>query len=155
MKSERKDTASKVIKASPEAIYNAIIDPGALVCWLPPENMKAQIQQFEPWEGGAYQITLTYDRPDDGKYGKSSEGTDITHGKFIELVNGKRVSQSVEFVSDNPAFAGRMIMTYELAVVNDGTEVTIIAEHVPEGISTEDHRAGISSTLKNLAAYLE
>ena len=155
MKSERKDTASKVIKASPEVIYNAIIDPKALVSWLPPENMKAQIQQFEPWGGGRYQITLTYDRQDDGKYGKSSEGTDITHGKFIELAPGKRVSQSVDFVSDNPAFAGTMIMTYELAAVDDETRVTITAEHVPEGISPEDHKAGISSTLKNLAAYLE
>jgi uncharacterized protein YndB with AHSA1/START domain len=98
----------KVIKASGEEIYQAIIDPHALACWVPPENMQDQINQFELWKGGRYQITLGYDHPEDReKFGKSSDGSDITQGKFLKLVPGKCVSQSVGFVSENPAFAAQ------------------------------------------------
>ena len=156
MNSERKDIASKIIRASSDEIYQAIMDPQALVSWLPPENMNAQIQQFEPWEGGSYQITLSYDHAEDREqFAKSSDGSDITEGKFLKLLPGKLVSQSVEFASDKPEFAGTMTMTYQLTDCNDGTEVTIIAENVPKGISPEDHIAGINSTLDNLAHYLE
>lgn len=156
MGTERKDTASKIIKASAGEIYQAIVDPRALACWLPPENMKAQINLFEPWEGGRYQITLSYDDPDDKKrFAKSSDGSDITRGKFLTLLPDKCVRQSVEFVSENPEFAGTMTMTYKLAAGGEGTLVTIIAEHVPKGILAEDHLAGMNATLANLAHYLE
>lgn len=155
MDAERKDTASKIIKASANEIYQAIIDPRALALWLPPKNMKAQIKLFEPWEGGRYQIILSYEDPQDrAKFAKSSDGTDITQGTFLKLQPGKCVSQSVEFVSGNIGFAGSMIMTYELANRDEGTLVTIIAENVPSGISPEDHLAGMNSTLTNLADYL-
>jgi uncharacterized protein YndB with AHSA1/START domain len=156
METERKDIASKIIKASCDEIYQAIIDPYALACWLPPKNMQAQINQFELWEGGKYQITLSYDQPEDReKFAKSSDGSDITQGKFLKLLPGECVSQSVEFVSENPDFAGSMIITYELKSHGEQTLVTIIAENVPKGISVEDHLAGMNSTLANLAHYLE
>lgn len=156
METERKDTASKIIKASAEEIYKAIIDPRVLALWLPPKNMKAQINLFELWEGGRYQITLSYDHPEDKeKFAKSSDGSDITQGKFLKLVPGKCVSQSVEFVSENVGFAGSMIMTYELANRDEGTLVTIVAENVPNGISPDDHLAGMNASLNNLTHYLE
>ena len=157
METERKDVASKVIRASVSEIYQAITDPHALAIWLPPQGIQAQINQFEPWEGGSYQITLSYDHPaDKEKFAKSSDGSDITKGKFLRLLPGRRVSQSVEFVSENPDFAGTMSMTYELANMGEeGTLVTITAENVPKGISRHDHLEGINSTLANLAHYLE
>jgi hypothetical protein len=39
--------------------------------------------------------------------------------------------------------------------VDGGTRVDFIAEDVPEGISAEDHAAGLESSLANLAAYVE
>ncbi|WP_275265932.1 hypothetical protein [Sphingomonas solaris] len=39
--------------------------------------------------------------------------------------------------------------------VADGTKVSFRAENVPSGISEADHRAGMESTLKNLANFLE
>lgn len=114
MKTERKDVASRVIKASADEIYQAIIDPDALAGWLAPKGMQAQINQFEPWEGGRYQITLSYDQPaDKEKFAKSTDGSDITQGKFLKLLPARQVSQSVDFVSEDPDFAGTMRMTYE------------------------------------------
>ena len=68
---------------------------------------------------------------------------------------GVRVVQAVEFVSDDPAYAGTMMMTWEITAVRDGTRVDVIAEGVPDGITAADHAAGIASSLENLAEYLE
>jgi hypothetical protein len=46
-----------------------------------------------------------------------------------------------------------MKMTWTLARVPGGIEVTIVCEDVPEGIRKEDHDAGLRSTLANLAAF--
>lgn len=37
---KRNHSASKVIMASPRTIYQAFLDPEALVSWLPPEGMR-------------------------------------------------------------------------------------------------------------------
>ena len=36
-----------------------------------------------------------------------------------------------------------------------GRRVDIVAEDVPDGISAEDHAAGLASSLTKLAAYLQ
>ena len=152
---KRTNSASRVINATPEAIYRAFVDPAALAVWLPPSGMTAQIREFEPREGGAYKIVLTYDEQNQAAQGKTSEHEDIAAGRFVKLVPDKLMVQSVEFDSDDPAFAGTMTMTWTLSPTGDSTEVRIVAEDVPEGITPEDHAAGMNSTLKNLAAFVE
>jgi hypothetical protein len=63
--------------------------------------------------------------------------------------------QAVEFVSDDPAYAGTMTMTWEITEVDGATRVDIIAEGVPDGIAAENHAAGLASSLANLTKYLE
>jgi Activator of Hsp90 ATPase homolog 1-like protein len=63
--------------------------------------------------------------------------------------------QAVDFVSGDPAYAGTMTMTWEVTAAGAGTRVDIVAEDVPDGISAEDHAAGLASSLRNLATYLE
>lgn len=152
---KRTDRASRLIRASPQTIYRAFIDPSALVSWLPPKGMTAKLHVFEPRVGGGYRMSLTYDEPDHSTHGKTSEHQDVVQGQFVELVLNERVVQLVSFESDDRAFAGVMTMTWSLAPVAGGTEVTIICDDVPEGIRKEDHDAGLSSTLSNLAAFVE
>jgi uncharacterized protein YndB with AHSA1/START domain len=90
-----------------------------------------------------------------GAPGKATADSDIVEARFVDIVPGERVVQAVGFVSDDPAYAGTMIMTWEVAAADAGTRVSIIAEGVPDGISAEDHAAGINSSLTNLATYLE
>ena len=151
----RTDTASHIIKASPQAIYDAFVDPAALAAWLPPRGMTGAFQLFEPRPGGRYRMTLTYETPDSATPGKSAADADVVEGKFIELVPGKRIVQQADFVSDDPAFAGTMTMTWSLAPVPGGTEVTIIADNVPDGIGKADHDTGMQSSLENLARFVE
>lgn len=151
----RTDTASRMVAAAPGAIYRAFLDPEAWLIWLPPDGMSGEMHTFDARESGAYHMSLTYDRSKHAAVGKTSEHVDVFEGRFVELVSEKRIVQVVEFVSDDPAFAGEMRMTWSLKPVPRGTEVTIICENVPAGIRRDDHEAGLQSTLSNLAAYVE
>ncbi|HYJ29678.1 MAG TPA: SRPBCC domain-containing protein, partial [Allosphingosinicella sp.] len=86
--------------------------------------------------------------------GKTTAKSDISAGRFLALERGRRVVQSVAFESEDPAFAGEMIMTWSLDPASGGTNVTVTAENVPAGISAEDHAAGLASSLDNLARFL-
>lgn len=149
---KRVDTANRLVKASPDAVYQAFIDPEAWVKWLAPGGMSAEVTQFDASEGGSYELTLTYA---EAGHGKTFDNTDVSRGRFLELVPGKRMVQIVEFESDDPQFAGAMRMSWVITPEADGSRVTILAEDVPPGISPEDHREGMESTLGNLAQYLE
>jgi hypothetical protein len=45
-------------------------------------------------------------------------------------------------------------MTWAVSEADGGTRVDMRADNVPPGISAEDHAAGMTSSLSNLAAYL-
>lgn len=149
----RTDSASRLIKAAPQTVYRALLDPTAVAAWLPPEGMTAEIYSFEPRQGGRYRMALIYEMPDHRTPGKTSENADVVEGRFVELILNKRITQQVAFESDDPAFARTMTITWTLAPDPDGTLVTVICENVPSGILREDHEAGLRSTLANLAAF--
>ena len=150
----RTDTASRVIAAPPDRVYAALVDPEALTSWLPPNGMTGRFERFDARPGGSYRLVLTYA---DGSTprGKATASSDIVDVRFVDLVPGVRLVQAADFVSDDPANAGTMTISWELAAIDAGTRVDILAEDVPAGISAEDHAAGLTSSLANLAAYLE
>jgi uncharacterized protein YndB with AHSA1/START domain len=150
----RTDRASRVMAAPPEHVWAALIDPEALLAWLPPGGMTGRFEQFDARPGGTYRMVLTYSDAS-GARGKASADSDIVEARFVDIVPGERLVQAVDFVSDDPAYAGTMTMTWEITAVDAGTRVDIVAEDVPDGISTEDHAAGLASSLANLAAYVE
>jgi uncharacterized protein YndB with AHSA1/START domain len=150
----RTDQGSRVIAAPLERVWAALIDPGALLAWLPPGEMTGRFERFDARPGGSYRMVLTYSDAS-GAPGKATAGSDIVEARFVDIVPGERVVQAVDFVSDDPAYAGTMIMTWAVTAVGAGTRVDIVAEDVPDGISAADHAAGLGSSLANLAAYLE
>lgn len=151
----RTDAASRVVAAAPAAIYRAFLDPDALAAWRPPTGMHARILSFDPRPGGVYRMAFVYDDLAGGAHGKSADDADLFEGRFTALDPDRRIVEVVEFESDDPAFAGTMTVTTTLAAVAGGTEVRFVCENVPEGISAEDHRLGMESSLENLARFVE
>lgn len=142
-----------MISASPETVYAALVDPEALTAWLPPDGMSGRFEHFDARPGGSYRLVLTY-AAGSSATGKATVDTDIVEARFLDLVPGVRVVQAVDFASNDPAYSGTMVMTWELSPVEDGTHVEIRADNVPVGISADDHAAGLGSSLNNLAAYV-
>jgi uncharacterized protein YndB with AHSA1/START domain len=142
-----------VIAAPPEKVFAALVDPEALTRWLPPAGMTGKIELFDLRPGGSYRMVLTHADPS-VSWGKSTKDSDIVEARFVDILPGVRVVQAVEFVSDDPDYAGTMTMTWEVAAAEGGTRVDVIAADVPDAISREDHAAGLTSSLMNLADYL-
>lgn len=148
-------TGSRVIKAPPHAIYRAFLEPAAVSAWRPPKGMSARLYAFEPRAGGGYRMAFVYDDGGKAHAGKSSENADVFEARFAELVPDARIVEVVRFQSTDPAFSGEMTLTTTLHPLPQGTEVTVLAENVPRGITAADHAAGIASSLENLARYVE
>lgn len=151
----RSDTASRTILAPARAIFRAMTDAESVASWRPPKGMSARIEAFDPRPGDAYRMAFIYDDPAPSVIGKTSEWEDCFIGRFVELIPYERIVEDVEFLSDDPSFAGTMRVTTTLAEGAGGTRVTIACENVPPAISAEDHQVGMASTLRNLAAFIE
>ena len=155
---------SRVVAAIAEQIVELLVipgpredwfvDPDALVMWLPPTGMRARFDHFDARPGGSYRLVLTYVDPS-AAAGKASADTDVVDARFVEVVPGLRVVQAIDFVSDDPAFAGTMTMTWSVTAVAGGTRVDVVAEGVPSGITADDHATGMASSLANLARFVE
>jgi uncharacterized protein YndB with AHSA1/START domain len=149
----RTDRASRVLNAPVARVFNALVDRDALETWLPPGGMSARFERFDPTPGGSYRLVLTYADPTSSP-GKASADSDIVETRYVDIVPNDRVVQAVDFVSEDPAFAGTMTMTWTVRTVDGGTRVEITADDVPDGISADDHAAGLASSLDNLARYV-
>jgi len=154
MASKRIDTASTLIKASPSKIYDAFTKPDAIETWLPPEGMTGHMLTFDFRVGGMYRMRLSY-RGQEHMPGKTSKDSDEVEVRFLKLIRDKRIEQSVSFNTESTEFLGEMSITWVFENSEQGTNVTVRCEGVPEGIRPEDHEKGLKSTLENLARFAE
>ena len=153
--SGRSTKVSQIVQAPREVVYRAFLDPDALAAWLPPDDMKGRIETFEPYEGGRFRLSLTYRDQTGSPRGKTSEDTDTVEGRFAELLPYERIVWVTEFESDQPDIMGEMKITWSLVDVTKGTEVTVLFEDIPAGISLEDNELGSQQSLRKLAAFVE
>jgi hypothetical protein len=109
--------------------------------------------EFDPRPGGHYRMVLRYD--DKTIAGKSGGSTDEVSVRYTDLVAGALVAQEVDFISDDPQFAGTMTMNWIIEDRPEGALVIIRAYNVPEGIGAADHQEGLRSSLDNLARFVE
>ncbi len=100
-------------------------------------------------------MSLTYQDPEHSPSGKTSDDRDTFQGRFVKLVPYERIVESVAFESEDPAFAGEMTITWTLADVGAGTEVSVLCEDIPAGVRPEDNETGSRSSLQKLAAFIE
>ena len=146
---------SKFIKASPEVLYQAFMDPTALAVWLAPGDMTGEVHSFDGRVGGGYQMSLYYPSSEKAARGKSSEREDRFTARFVELTPPKRIVEAITFDSADPAFSGEMTMVVTFEAEQGGTTVTILFENIPPGIRPEDNETGTQLTLEKLARYVE
>jgi uncharacterized protein YndB with AHSA1/START domain len=134
-------------------VYRALLDAGAVAKWLVPDGMTSQVHEFDPREGGAIRISLTYDAATGT--GKTSAHTDTYHGRFVKLVPDEQVVEVVEFETTDPAMQGEMTVRYSLADANGGTDVHAVHDGLPPGLSPADNETGWRMSLDKLAALVE
>jgi len=141
------------VNAPRSKVYQALLDPRAVARWMVPTGMSSRVHTFEPREGGAFRISLTYDGPTGT--GKTTARTDTYHGRFLRLVPDREVVEAVEFETQDPALQGEMTITISLADADGGTELRAVHDGLPSGLSASDNEVGWRSSLDKLAALVE
>jgi len=149
----RTDWAFREIAAPLAEVFQALVGREPLLAWLPPSGMAGRFERFDMRSGGSYRLVLTY-TGGSGAAGKTGAGSDVVEARVVEVVDGVRVVQQIDFESDDPVYAGTMTMTWSLTPTDAGARVEIRADDVPEGISAQDHETGMTSSLANLDAYV-
>src|SRR4051812_15991097 len=144
---------SRHINAPRSAVYRAFLDPHAVESWMVPDGMTSKVHAFEPREGGAFRISLTYDMPTG--MGKSSAQTDTFHGRFVKLVPDRQIVEATEFETADPGMQGEMTITIDLTDAEGGTEVAAVHDQLPPGLSAADNETGWRMSLGKLAALVE
>ena len=146
---------SRIIKASPEKLYEAFMDPAILITWLPPGKMTGKLHAFDGRVGGGFRLSLFYP-PDDSSFrGKTTEKEDLSEVRFVELVPQRKIVEAVTFVTDDPALKGEMTITVTFDEVPGGTEVTFACTDLPPGLRAEDNDEGARQSLEQLARRFE
>lgn len=153
MTNGRTTTASKVIGVPPDAVYRAYLDRDAIARWLPPGTMTGVVHAFEAREGGRFSMSLMYPESEASARGKTDARTDTFAGRFVKLVPDEQIVWATVFESDDPSFAGEMIVATTLRPVERGTEVTVRCDNIPAGVRLEDNELGCRLTLDQLAKF--
>jgi uncharacterized protein YndB with AHSA1/START domain len=154
-RADARTRASRIVKARPEEVYAAFMDPDVLVAWLPPARMTGKIHAFDARVGGGYRMSL-YHPPDERSFrGKTSDREDMVNVRFVELAPPRRIVEAVSFVTTDPAFFGEMTIVITFDEVPGGTEVVFLWENLPPGLRPQDNEAGSRLSLEQLARRFE
>jgi len=134
----------RVLRATPERVYRAFLDPAAICKWLPPNGFTCTVHQLEAKVGGTHKMSFTNFTTGNGH----SFG-----GTYVELVPNERISYTDAF--DNPHLPGQMQTTITLKKVSVGVEVNIVQEGVPDVIPPEACYLGWQESLVLLGKLVE
>jgi uncharacterized protein YndB with AHSA1/START domain len=135
---------SRVVRARPEELYAAFLDPTALIDWLPPAEMTGEIHEFDARVGGGYRMSLLYPPNERSFCGKTSNREDMVKVRFVELAPLRRIVEAVSFVTTDPAFLGDMTLTETFEEVSGGTEVTLAFKNLPPGLRAGGQRGRLA-----------
>ncbi|MBX9851749.1 MAG: SRPBCC domain-containing protein [Cytophagaceae bacterium] len=146
---------SRVIKASPEKVFQALSDPKAIEVWQVPGDMTGKVHNYNFKVGGGYEMSLFYPEAEKKMKGKTNDKEDRFTSTFIEIIPNKKIVERISFQSTDPAFQEKMNSEVRLEPIDGGTKVTFFFTNIPKGIKPEDNEAGTISSLKKLADYVE
>jgi uncharacterized protein YndB with AHSA1/START domain len=134
----------RVLRAAPEKVYRAFLDPDATAKWLPPNGFTGKVHHMEAKVGGTYRMSFT------------NFTTGRSHafgGQYLELVPNERLRYSDKF--EDPNLPGEMMTTVTLKRVSCGTELNIRQDNLPDVILAEMCYLGWQESLMSLAKLVE
>jgi uncharacterized protein YndB with AHSA1/START domain len=134
----------RVLRAPPERVYRAFLDPDALAKWMAPHGFTGKVHQQDARVGGGYRMSFT------------NFTTGASHsfgGEYLELLPNERIRHTDRF--DDPNLPGTMTVTVSLRQVACGTELNIVQEGLPDIIPLDDCHVGWQQSLALLAQLVE
>jgi len=134
----------RVLRAPPERVYRAFLDPAAMAKWLPPKGFTCVVERMDARVDGQFRMRFQ---------NFSAGGGHAFGGRYLELVSGERIRYTDVF--DDPNLPGEMLTTVVLTAVSCGTDLDITQAGIPAVIPVEMCHLGWQESLEQLAALVE
>ena len=134
----------RVLRAPPDRVYRAFLDPDAMAKWLPPHGFTGKVHRMDARVGGEWRMSFT---------NFSSQQGHSFGGKYLELVPGRKLRYTSTF--DDAHLPGEMITTVTLTPVSCGTDMQVVQEGIPDVIPVEACYLGWQESLMLLARVVE
>lgn len=130
-------TASIVIRTSPEAAFDAWLDPHRAACFLAANTMTVGAFENDPVEGGAFRLVMQGD----------SDG--IEHeGRYVVIDRPRRLI----FTWVSPGTDHRLsLVTVNFTPVDGGVRIDLEHDGIPDEERAGRHERGWGSILRKLA----
>ena len=96
----------RVLRATPERVYKAFLDPDAMAKWLPPNGFTGKVHHMDARVGGSHKMSFT-----NFTTGKSHS----FGGTYVELKPNERIRYTDKF--DDKNLPGEMQVTISLKKV--------------------------------------
>jgi uncharacterized protein YndB with AHSA1/START domain len=137
-------TLHRILKASPEKVYRAFTEPGAIASWLPPYGFYCEVHEMDVRVGGHYKMSFT---------NFSTGNSHSFGGTFLELKPNEFLKYIDQF--DDPNLPGEMINSVWIRKGDSGTELKIIQENIPAAIPVDMCYLGWQESLEKLARLVQ
>jgi uncharacterized protein YndB with AHSA1/START domain len=137
-------TQLRVLRAPPERVYRAFLDPAALAKWNAPDGFTAIVHELDARIGGRFRMSFV------------NFGNGQAHsfgGEYRELVPNEKIVATDRF--DNPGLPGEIITTTTFRTVSCGTELRVEQAGLPDVIPAESCHVGWQQSLELLARLVE
>lgn len=134
----------RVLRAPPERVFRAFIDPAALAKWNAPDGFTATVHEMDARPGGLFRMSFT---------NFSAGQTHHFGGEFRELVPNEKIVATDRF--DSPHLPGELVTTTLLKAVGSGTELNIEQAGLPDALPPDGCILGWQQSLELLARLVE
>jgi uncharacterized protein YndB with AHSA1/START domain len=134
----------RVLRATPERVYRAFLDPDAMAKWLPPHGFTGKVHHLEAKAGGTFRMSFT---------NFTTGNRQSFGGTYLELKPNELIRHTDKF--DDPNLPGEMQVTINFKPVFCGTELNITQEGIPSMIPVEACYMGWQESLILLAQLVE
>jgi uncharacterized protein YndB with AHSA1/START domain len=134
----------RVLKTSPEKVYRAFLEGGALAKWLPPYGFTCTVHHLDAKVGGTFRMSF---------HNFGSGNGHSFGGEYLELVPNQRIRYNDKF--DDANLPGTMEVTVSLTPVICGTALNVTQAGIPDVIPLEMCYLGWQESLEQLARLVE
>ncbi len=134
----------RIIKCTPQKLFNAFKDPSAVATWFPPYGYLCVVQEMNFKMGGHYKMSF------------KNFTTGHQHffgGEYVEIEENAYIKMTDRF--EDPNLPGEMTTQVWMKAVSTGTELKILQEGIPDVIPAEACYLGWQDTLDKLTRLVE
>lgn len=142
--SERTVRLHRVLRTTPQKVYRAFLEAGAMAKWIPPHGFTCTVHHMEARVGGTFRMSF---------HNFTSGNGHSFGGEYLELVPHERIRYTDKFEDAN--LPGVMEVTVVLKPVLCGTELSITQGGIPDVIPLEMCYLGWQESLAQLATLVE